>query len=219
MKKFKITIGDESVSARENVPDDAICLLVLAHGAGNDIKADFMVNIQKALAKERVGSFCFNFGYKEKGKKLPGSRKKLNEEYKAVWDYVKVQYSEHSLFAGGKSMGGRVATRVVTELEACKGLVFLGFPLHPPGKSDKEPEPTLFNTQAPMLFLQGSRDPFSNKEAVERVMPKLKTAVLHWLEGGDHSWKTRKKDNRKTEELLEEASKHINAFCISVLKK
>ena len=87
--------------------------------------------------ERNIGSLCFNFRYKEQGKKSPGSRKALNVEYKTFWDYTKEKYSKFPLFAGGKSMGGRVSTLVIDELKEAKGLVFLGFPMHAPGQFDK----------------------------------------------------------------------------------
>ena len=80
------------------------CLFVLAHGAGNDIQSDFITSIQEILEENNIATFCFNFVYKENGKKLPGSKKGLNDEYLDVWTYIEEKYPNLPLFAGGKSM-------------------------------------------------------------------------------------------------------------------
>ncbi|MHA1992452.1 MAG: alpha/beta hydrolase family protein [Candidatus Hodarchaeales archaeon] len=209
---------NEYVSIRFQSPKNPLCLIVFAHGAGNDIDSDFMILNQKFLLEQNIASFCFNFVYKEKGKKLPGSKKALDLEYKAIWEYVVKKYPDIYKFAGGKSMGGRVSSRVVNELAGVFGLVFFGFPIHAPGKPDKLPTDYIYQITYPMLFLQGTRDNFSQKEPTEEFIPKLKKAELHWLEDGDHSWKPRKSSGRTQEELIESASKQIKEFCEQNIK-
>ncbi|MHA1984496.1 MAG: alpha/beta hydrolase family protein [Candidatus Hodarchaeales archaeon] len=209
---------NEYVSIRFQSPKKPFCLIVFTHGAGNDINSDFMVLNQKFLLEQNIASFCFNFVYKEKGKKLSGSKKALDIEYKAVWRYVNEKYPDIRKFAGGKSMGGRVSSRVVNELTGVLGLVFFGFPIHAPGKPDKLPADYIYQITHPMLFLQGTRDNFSKKETAEEFIPKLKKAELYWLEDGDHSWKPRKSSGKKQEELIENASKLIQEFCKQNIK-
>ena len=115
-------------------------------------------------------------------------------------------------------MGGRVSSKIHEYLEGVLGLIFFGFPIHAPGKPEKLPAEYIYQIKHPMLFLQGSRDSFSNKETTEKFIADLKNAELHWLEDGDHSWKPRKSSGRTQEELIEEASKLILSFCERNLK-
>ncbi|OLS26903.1 MAG: hypothetical protein HeimC3_06600 [Candidatus Heimdallarchaeota archaeon LC_3] len=219
IEKVFVKETEEYIYVRIQTTNNPLCLIILAHGAGVDMYSDFMVLIQKYLLDRNIASICFNFGYKEKGKKLPGSKKALDFEYKAVWKYVKEKYPEFPLFIGGKSMGGRVSTRIINDLDGVLGLVFLGFPVHPPGKPDKPPEDYMFKIGTPMLFLQGSRDNFSKKEPIESIIPKLKDAELFWLERGDHSWKPSKSTAVTQEELIEKASHRIEKFCRQILDR
>ena len=213
IEKIFVKETGEYISTRFQKSENSFCLIILAHGAGIDMYSDFMISIQNHLVNRNIASMCFNFGYKEKGKKLPGSKKALNYEFKAVFNYVKEKYSEFPLFIGGKSMGGRVSTKVLGELEGVLGLIFLGFPVHPPGKPEKPPENYLLEITHPMLFLQGTRDNFSKKDTTENIVLKLKNAELFWLEGGDHSWKPNKSVGVSQEELIERASIKIEEFC------
>jgi predicted alpha/beta-hydrolase family hydrolase len=172
-----------------------------------------MKDNQKFLLNQNIATLCFNFVYKEKGKKLPGSKKALDLEYKSVWGHIRQKYPNLPTFAGGKSMGGRVSTRVVDDLEGVLGLIFFGFPIHAPGKPDKLPDEYIYQIKQPMLFLQGTRDNFSKKDATEQFISNLKNAELYWLEDGDHSWKPRKSSGRTQGDLIEAASMFILNFC------
>jgi hypothetical protein len=213
-KKVLLDSIGEEISTRLLFPENALCLYVFAHGAGAGIDHEFILNIQKSLFKREVATFTFNFVYKERGKKLPSSKKAVDNEYKAIWDYISNEFGKKlNLFAGGKSMGGRVSTRVVNDLVGVKGLIFLGFPIHSPGKPEKLVADYIKEINVPMLFLQGSNDPFSQKEESEKLIPQLQNAELHWLVGGNHSWETSKKASKNQYELIEEACNHIVEFC------
>lgn len=211
-KLFLVDVGEE-ISTRILIPENPLCMYVFAHGAGAGIDHDFIITVQKTLFKKGIATFTFNFVYKEKGKKLPTSKKLVDEEYKAVWKYVLKEFNNYSLFAGGKSMGGRVSTRVIDDLSEIKGLIFLGFPIHSPGRPDKFVGAYIKNIRTPMLFLQGSKDPLSYKEITEKIVAELHNAQLYWLEGGKHSWETTKKNPKNQMQLINEACDQIVAFC------
>ncbi len=211
---------NEEVTTRLLLPKNPICLYVFGHGAGAGIDHDFIKTFQNILFKKNIASFTFNFVYKEKGKKLPSSKKAVDSEYKAVWKYIKTNFADqYPLFAGGKSMGGRVSTRIADDLTGVKGLIFLGFPIHTPGKPDKVVGDYIQNIEIPMLFLQGSKDPMSTKDVAENLMKKLYDAHLYWLEGGKHSWETNKSAKKSQDQLMDEASDQLVQFCKAIIAK
>jgi predicted alpha/beta-hydrolase family hydrolase len=94
------------------------------------------------------------------------------------------------LFIGGKSMGGRIASQVAAQgCPALSGLVFLGYPLHPPGKPQQRRDAHLPAIAEPMLFVQGTRDAFGTADEIRALLPRLRRATLHAIEGGDHSFR------------------------------
>lgn len=212
-KKLLLEGNEQEISTRCLIPEDPICMYVFGHGAGAGIEHDFITTIQKTLFKKKIATFTFNFVYKEKGKKLPTSKKAVDEEYKRIWQYILKEYGNYPLFAGGKSMGGRVSTRVIDNLTNVKGLIFLGFPIHSPGRPDQVVGAYIKNISVPMLFLQGTKDPLSSKTVAENVVAELQHAQLHWLEGGKHSWETTKKNPKNQTQLINEACDEIVKFC------
>ena len=212
--KVKFEGNEQEVNTRLLIPENTLCMYVFGHGAGAGIEHDFIKIIQKVLFKKGIATFSFNFVYKEKGKKLPSSKKSVDNEYRAVWKYALREFGDkYALFAGGKSMGGRVSTRVVDDLTNVKGLIFLGFPVHAAGRPEQLVGAYIKNIKVPMLFLQGSKDPMSFKEVTEKVIPELQHAELYWLEGGKHSWDTTKKNPKNQLQLIQEACDKIVEFC------
>lgn len=217
-EKLLLEGNEQEITTRFLLPENPLCMYVFAHGAGAGIDHDFIKNVQNSLFKKGIATFTFNFIYKEKGKKLPSSKKAVDREYKLLWEYVRSEYGNKlPLFAGGKSMGGRVSTRVIDDLTGVKGLIFLGFPIHSPGRPDKLVGAYIKNIQTPMLFLQGSRDPFSSKDVAEKVVAELQHAHLYWLDGGKHSWETTKKNPKNQTQLINEACDQIVLFCKNIL--
>ena len=206
--------GNEiEVNTRLLIPENPFCIYVFGHGAGAGIEHEFIITIQKVLFKKGIATFTFNFQYKEKGKKLPSRKDSTDNEYRAVWKYILEHYSNYPLFAGGKSMGGRVSTRVAHDLLNVRGLIFLGFPIHSPNNPDMLVGNYIKQISIPMLFLQGSKDPFSYKSAAEKLVSEIPEATLHWLEGGKHSWETTKKNPKNQQQLIDEGCSQILEFC------
>lgn len=128
----------------------------------------------------------FNFPYKERGGSSPDPAGVLLETWKAAFETAKGLGAP--VWVGGKSMGGRIASMAVAEGMAAAGLIFISYPLHPPGKTDRIRDAHLYQLRVPMLFIQGTRDNFARADLLTDVMRKLgKRATHHSIEGGDHS--------------------------------
>jgi uncharacterized protein len=190
--------------------------LILAHGAGGSQASPFMVQFATALADRGIGTLTFNFLYSESGRRLPDRGDKLEACYRAVIRAVRDGAFDKSLgggggplIIGGKSMGGRIASQVAaggpgSEADAAAGLLFLGYPLHPPGRPEVPRTKHLPAIRAPMLFVQGSNDAFGTPEELRPVIRGLKApADLSVIEGGDHSWKVPKSAGRSQAEVFD----------------
>jgi predicted alpha/beta-hydrolase family hydrolase len=168
--------------------------LILGHGAGTDQRNAFMVTFATELAHRGVDAVTFNFLYTEHRRRIPDRNDRLEACYRAVIDEVRHRIGRNALAIGGKSMGGRIASQVAanTPLDLA-GLVFLGYPLHPPGKPDQLRSKHLPSIRAPMLYVQGSRDSFGTPEELRPILDKLEApADLFVIADGDHSFKVRK---------------------------
>jgi uncharacterized protein len=170
--------------------------IVLGHGAGADQLSGFMRMVAGGFAERGLDAMTFNFLYKEKGKSVPDPKAKLESCYRAVIDAALKhrKLKGNQLVIGGKSMGGRIASQVAAaEGGRVAGLVFLGYPLHPPGRPDKLRDEHLKEIKAPMLFCQGSRDAFGNEEEIKAIIKKHRLpAEIYPIESGDHSFKVPK---------------------------
>jgi predicted alpha/beta-hydrolase family hydrolase len=160
---------------------------VLGHGASYNMNARFLVDVADALASRGIAVVRFNFPYAEAGRRIPDPQPRLEACFRAVASAVNQEIP--SLFLGGKSMGGRIASHIVANGFTVRGLIFFGYPLHPPGKPDRLRDAHLKRISAPMLFLQGTRDSFATPELLHRTVTSLETAKLVEIEGGDHSFK------------------------------
>ena len=168
--------------------------LILGHGAGTDQRNAFLVSFATELAERGIEAVTFNFLYTEHRRRIPDRNDRLEVCYRAVIDAVRNRIGRNKLAIGGKSMGGRIASQVAakTPLDLA-GLVFLGYPLHPPGKPDQLRSKHLPSIRAPMLFVQGSRDAFGTPEELRPILDTLEApADLFVIADGDHSFKVRK---------------------------
>lgn len=179
--------------------------LILGHGAGAGQLSGFMVSFATELAARGIDAVTFNFSYTENGRHYPDTGDKLEACYRAVIDTVRKhkKLGRNKLAIGGKSMGGRIASQVAASgIEDLAGLVFLGYPLHPPGNLEKMRSKHLPDIKAPMLFVQGSKDSFGTPDELKPIIKKLKTpAELYVVEGGDHSFKVPKSAGVTQEEV------------------
>jgi predicted alpha/beta-hydrolase family hydrolase len=170
--------------------------LALAHGAGGDQHSPFIVAYATALAERGIEVTTFNFLYSEARRRLPDARPKLEACFRGVIEAISARLpGKTALFAGGKSMGGRIATHLAAAEPSLPlaGIVLLGYPLHPPGRPEQRRDAHLAAVGRPMLFVQGSRDAFGTpaelSPLLERISPR---PGLYIVEGGDHSFRVRR---------------------------
>jgi len=186
-EEFNIPCKDYYLTVRRAIPEREKCALILAHGAGAGINSTFMETFQKKIAELGIRVTEFNFNYKQAGKKAPSTRKVLENELNASGQNIPI-------FIGGKSMGGRIASYIVTEFEELRGLVFLGYPLHPSGKTEKLRSEHLCKISKPMLFISGTKDRLAQLDLLKKTIDNLgKNATLYLVENGDHSLQVPKK--------------------------
>lgn len=203
---MSITVaGGDVVSAALHEPDGrGGAAVVLAPGAGTSMNSPLLVSVAEGLAARGHAVLRFNFAYHERGSKRPDPQKKLLAAYRAAADALRAKH-DRRLVLGGKSMGGRMASLLAAEGYACDGLVFLGYPLHPAGKPSQLRDAHLPDVRAPMLFVQGTRDPLCDLALLRPVLARLDgRATLHEIQGGDHSFEVRKSDGRSPESVLAE---------------
>src|SRR5215468_4132894 len=184
--------------------------LILAHGAGANQTSSFMVRFATALAARGIDTLTFNFVYAQEGRRLPDRNDKLETCYRTVIDTAcagKFNNGDQprKLVIGGKSMGGRIASQVAAAgHDGVAGLVFLGYPLHPPGRPDKLRSKHLPDISTPMLFVQGSRDAFGTPDELKPILCELKGPVdLCVVEDGDHSFKVPKRSGRSQDQVYD----------------
>src|SRR5436190_13889351 len=172
---------------------DGNVAVILAHGAGQGIDSPFMKFFHEALPKRGFLSVQFNFDYMQQGRKMPDPQPKMQALYRQVVAEVVEKHRPKKIIIGGKSMGGRVASYIAASAEGVNGLVFLGYPLHPPGKQDQLRDEHLYGIDLPMLFLSGTKDTFAERALLEKVVQRIGSrATLVWTERGDHSLKVGK---------------------------
>ena len=168
---------------------------VVAHGAGATVRAPFMDGVSAGLAAEGVTCVRFNFPYVEAGRKAPDRAPVLLETWRAALDAANARAGGRPIVAGGKSLGGRMASVLAAEMGGAfpgVALAFFGYPLHAPGRTDQLRDQHLFDVRVPMLFIQGTADPLARFDLVEGVVRRLgERARLHVVEGGDHSFRVR----------------------------
>ena len=166
--------------------------LVLAHGAGAGSAHPWMNKVAAGLAEHGVQVVLFDFAYIAAGRSVPDRAPMLEATWREVWKGV-MSLATGPVFAGGKSMGGRIASMVAAHPPAAgfdpppAGLIFFGYPLHPPAKPQQRRDAHLPSIRVPMLFLHGTRDPFGSPEEMESLVASLKQATLRLCDHGDHS--------------------------------
>jgi len=182
--------------------------IILAHGAGQGMNSPFMNYFHTELADRGFVSVKFNFDYMDAGRHVPDAQPKLQARSRAVVEQVIADHRPERLIIGGKSMGGRVASNIAADTPGVNGLVFLGYPLHPPGKPDQMRDQHLYGQKIPMLFISGTKDPFAERSLLDRVVKRIgPNATLQWMEGGDHSLKKGRKDTESLSMALEAIEK------------
>lgn len=209
--------------------------IILGHGAGSNQLSPFMRLFASGLARRGFDTMTFNFIYMEQGRRVPDLKAKLESCYLAVIEAAGThkKLKGNRVAIGGKSMGGRIASQVAaldcsaltqpskqptsqrTPSHDLSGLVFLGYPLHPPGRPEKLRDAHLKDIRAPMLFVQGSRDAFGTEEEIHAVIKRLHLpATLYVIEGGDHSLKVPKSAGVLQEHVYEATLDEIASWLL-----
>lgn len=207
--------GHGRVSGLLRMPEGASALYVMAHGAGAGMRHTFLEAMAAALAARGVGTLRYQFPAMERGSRRPDSPKTAHAAVRAAVAEAKALAPHATLFAGGKSFGGRMTSQAqaAEALPGVAGLVFLGFPLHPPGKPATERGDHLFEVDLPMLFLQGTRDAFARNDLIGPLCRRLgRRATLVAIEGGDHGFAVPKAAGRKPAEVIDELAARCAAW-------
>lgn len=185
--------------------------MAVAHGAGAGMDHPFIAGFCRALADEGVSALRFNFPYIEAGRRSPDRPANAIAACRAAVDAAAARAGDRPVFGGGKSYGGRMASMAAADGAPVAGLVFLGYPLHAPGRSDQVRDEHLYGLDVPMLFLQGTKDPFADADVLARVLARLGTRATHVpFEDAGHSFeRSRKDDPRENGAAL---APHVAAF-------
>jgi predicted alpha/beta-hydrolase family hydrolase len=188
--QITIPVGEGIVSCLLLVPDRPCACYVMAHGAGAGMTHSFMEAFASGLAERRIATIRYNFPFMERGGKRADRPEVAHEAVRAAVKSARELVPGVPLFVGGKSFGGRMTSQAqaLKPMPGVKGLVFLGFPLHPIGKPSVGRADHLSAIKIPMLFLQGSRDGLAELELLVPVVKALKRATLSVVENGDHSF-------------------------------
>src|SRR5438034_1939939 len=212
-----IPVGDggASVSGLLMRPPGARWLYVLAHGAGAGMRHPFLETFARALAERDVATLRYQFPYMERRASRPDPPAVAAATVRAAAAEAARLAPGLPLVAGGKSFGGRMTSTAQAEepLPGVRGLVFLGFPLHPPGRPGDSRAEHLARVQIPMLFLQGTRDDFADLKLLRPLVKRLgERATLHLVDGGDHSFHVLKRSGRTDAEVMGELVDAIVAW-------
>lgn len=198
---------------------------LLGHGAGANQLSGFMRMFARGLAERGLDVMTFNFIYMEQGRSVPDQKPKLEACFRAVIETIAKhrKLKNNRLVVGGKSMGGRIASQVVAAREEeplamdISGLVFLGYPLHPPGNPAKLRVEHLEHIKKPMLFVQGTRDALGTPDEIRPFVKDLRPpAKIYAIEGGDHSFKAPKKFGLPQEQIYENAMDEIVSWAATI---
>ena len=209
-EEIKFSAGEKvgKVSGLLILPKGAQGLLVFAHGAGAGMRHRFMEETAQKLADHAIATFRYQFAYMEKGIKRPDKEAVLTATVRAAVATAKKHGEGLPLFAGGKSMGGRMTSLAAAKepLESVRGLIYFGFPLHAAGRTSADRGQHLFDVKLPMLFLQGSRDALADLKLLKPLCARLgEKAELFVIDGGDHSFHLLKSSGRSDDQALDEA--------------
>jgi len=199
-------------------PKNAKALVVLGHGAGAGMRHPFMESTAELLYRQQIATFRYEFTYMEQGRKRPDPPRALLARIREALSAGPRKVPGLPVIAGGKSMGGRMTSVALAESPAdgVAGLLFLGFPLHAPGKGDEagvKRAEHLFEIGLPMLLVQGTRDRLAELDKIRGLCRSIgKRATLHVVEGADHSFNVLKRSGRDQSEVMEEIADAVSSW-------
>jgi uncharacterized protein len=203
-----------SVSALLVRPQAARACYVLAHGAGAGMTHRFMEEVTSGLADRDIATLRYQFPYMEKGSRRPDAPAVAHAAVRAAVAEAALRCASLPLVAGGKSFGGRMTSQAqaIKPLPGVRGLVFLGFPLHPAGKPATERATHLGQILIPMLFVQGTQDKLAEPALIGPVVAALGSASLHQVEAADHSFHVPARSGRNDGEVMTEILDAVAAW-------
>jgi len=195
---FQLYVSESigSVSAELIVPEQTKAIITLAHGAGAGMNHLFMTAIANELAHRNISTLRFNFPFTEQKKKRPDFPAVAHKTIEVAIKKAQELFPNGRIFASGKSFGGRMSSQLLSlsQPDFIKGIVFFGFPLHPPGKLTIDRAYHLKDVKVPMLFLQGTKDELAAWNLMEQVTKELSLATLYKVEGANHAFKCGKQN-------------------------
>jgi hypothetical protein len=203
------------VSAVFERPQSARWLLVLAHGAGAGMRHRFLETLTRELAAVDVATLRYQFPYMEQRRRVPDAPAVLTATVRAAVRAAIEAAPDLPLLAGGKSMGGRMTSSAAAQepLAGVRGLVFFGFPLHPPGRPGTKRAEHLAQVRVPMLFIQGARDPLADLHLLRPICESLGAlATLQIIETADHSFHVLKRSNKNDAQIMRELAEDVAAW-------
>ena len=205
----RVTVGERvgEVSGLLLKPEGARLLYVLAHGAGAGMRHPFLESMAGRLAERGIATLRYQFPYMERRARRPDPPAVAEATVRAAVEEAARATPGVPLIAGGKSFGGRMTSsaQASAPLPGVRGLVFLGFPLHPPGRPGDERAKHLSQVHIPMLFLQGTRDDFADLKLLQPLVQRLGgLAMLHLVRDGNHSFKLPKRAGKTDTEVMAE---------------
>lgn len=212
-----ITVGQTAgrVSALLLDSPDAHTLYVLAHGAGASMRHPFMQRMAERLLAAGIATLRFNFPYMEAGGRRPDPPGVLEASVRAAIGRAAELAAGRRIIAGGKSMGGRMTSQTVAKQpdERVRGIAFLGFPLHQPGRASIDRAAHLADVRVPMLFVQGTRDTLARVDLIEQVCASLgPLATLHIVDQADHSFAVPKRAKLASDDVYQELATVVAAW-------
>ena len=215
-RPFQFPVSDRAgkVSALLDRPRAARALLVMGHGAGAGMHHVFMEALAKALRTCGIATLRYQFPYMEQGRKRPDHRTRLCNTVRQAVAAARAHTHGLPLFAGGKSMGGRMTSLATAgePLPDVRGLVFFGYPLHPARNPGVERAAHWPDINVPTLFLQGDRDALAELSLLRSVLPTARRSALHVIEGADHGFHVLKRSGRTHDEVIAELAETARAW-------
>ena len=220
VKEFQFTVRDKKLSAGVSLPDAQGLnvqwsdgqgpLVIYAPGAGSNINDPFGVFLSDRLAEEGVSTVRFQFPYMEAGTRRPDPPALLEETWRAIiglWRPPDRKLPDRRLVVGGRSMGGRIASRIVAKGTEVDGLALFAYPLHPPSNPSQPRNEHFPGISVPTLFCSGTRDSFGTPEELQAAAAKVPRATVGLLDGADHGFAVLKSSGRTQEDVWGEAGR------------
>jgi predicted alpha/beta-hydrolase family hydrolase len=203
MPELRLPVADTSASLH----GAGSTVVVLGHGAGGSRRTPMLGALAEALAGSGRAALLYNFPYAERGSRRPDPPRVLEATAREAAEVALERTGASRIVAGGRSMGGRIASQAVAGGARADGLVFLAYPLHPPGRPESRREAQLpgIAVATPMLFVQGTRDAFAREDLLQDLIRRLGEGTeLHRVEAADHSFRVLKRSGRMPEDVFEE---------------